>query len=121
MSMRSVLYFLLSSFPLYFVAVDCGVPVISNAVVTTSLGTLYPNPGVFACIPGYQYTGSGSLVIRCWDDGNWTTPGGVCAGKIMKVYICACTAIPAVMSIQVLFCLSYEADLDRVGDTFVNA
>ena len=114
MSMRSVLYFLLSLFPLYFVAVNCGVPVLSNAIVTTSNETLY-SFGIFVCIPGYQYTGSDGLFIKCWDDGNWTTPGGVCAGKIMKVYICACTARPAVMYIQVLFCLSYEVDLDRGG------
>ena len=90
MSIRSVLNFLLSLIPLRSLAVDCGVPVVSNATVTTIMGTKYLDLGTFVCIRGHQYTGSDSLVIQCLGNAKWSTPAGVCVGKVMNAYVFVC-------------------------------
>ena len=94
MSIRSVLNFLLSLISLRFLAVDCGVPVISNATVTTTMGTKYLDLGTFVCIRGHEYTGSDFLGILCMANAKWSTPAGVCVGKVMNAYVfvCVCTA-----------------------------
>ena len=90
MSIRSVLNFLLSLIPLRFLAVDCGVPVISNATVTTTMGTTYLDRGTFVCITGHEYTGTESLLILCMANAKWSTPAGVCVGKVMNAYVFVC-------------------------------
>ena len=90
MIIKSVLNFLLSLIPLRFLAVDCGVPVISNATVTTTMGTTYLDRGTFVCITGHEYNGTDSLLILCMANAKWSTPAGVCVGKVMNAYVFVC-------------------------------